>query len=1178
MWQREMKKRDQREQEGKGSAPPKNARKNSRKEMLISKKARILYGIEEELFSSQGELVFNTIFTTHKAVSAINKKRNVREFPELAVKISEFFATGLLHEIGHFIIEKYLREINSNAINEVSKNLENFLNEEDFNAVIRAFLRNFPPQPILKGEKSIEEYLNEEIDGRSGKEIVLEEMLLLWLENNNPALDKLKDLFDDSELEVTTKYIQLMQKMEELFEKQPKFAEKNKTLVELLKEPVRVNPQSIIGQIEFIAENWADIVNPILLKILKALDIAREEQKLRGAGKGKVKAYDYEGIVEEAYSRDTDWMPNVVLIAKITYVWLYQLSKKYGREIRRLDQIPDEELDLLRKRGINALWLIGVWERSPASKRIKHLTGMHDAESSAYSIYEYVISQDLGGFEAFQNLKARAEQRGIRLAGDMVPNHTGIDAKWIIEHPGWYIQVERPPFPSYTFNGPNLSSDPRVAIYLEDHYYDKTDAAVVFKRVDMETGQENFIYHGNDGTQMPWNDTAQLNYLLEEVRQAVIETIIQIAKLFPIIRFDAAMTLTKKHFQRLWFPIPGSGGDIPSRAEFAMTKEEFDRHMPKEFWREVVDRVVEEAPDTLLLAEAFWLLEGYFVRVLGMHRVYNSAFMNMLKAEENAEYKTLIKNTLKFDPRILKRFVNFMNNPDEETAVVQFGKGDKYFGVFTLLATLPGLPMIGHGQIEGFREKYGMEFRKPRMEEHEDREFIQRHEELIFPLLKKRFLFSEVDHFNFYDFVKENGEIDHDVIAYSNRCGEEAVLVVYNNAYKETSGKIQQGVPIRNTDSENAPLISRDVAEALDLKLAEGYFVLFVDHVTGLEYIRKNTELRRQGLFLELRAYQFYVFWEFRQVKDNKWRHYQQLYDYLGKRGVPSIARALQEVILAPLHQAFVEALSPSIFEMLLDIIEKERMANVPESVFYAVEKGQERVMITIQKQEQSSKNRKQITRRIRDALIQIFSAFTALKRREISLTEKLEELSKQLLTKRRKQVGFNLFSWAMLHAIGKMKEEQWKDAAIVNISWYEEWLLRDILREAWQSVRLPKDERETSLSIVKVLLLLTPAFVEEYDQDEIISEVLGIFDYPEVQMLLGVNRFNDRLWFSKEVWDYLLTHILVLGIASSIRIEQNILAREKRINIWKLVVTRLYMAASKAKYQLDVFQRELFS
>ncbi len=53
-----------------------------------------------------------------------------------------------------------------------------------------------------------------------------------------------------------------------------------------------------------------------------------------------------------------------------------------------------------------------------------------------------------------------------------------------------------------------------------------------------------------------------------------------------------------------------------------------------------------------------------------------------------------------------------MSNPDERTAIDQFGTGDKYFGVCTLLATLPGLPMFGHGQIEGFTERYGMEFKR----------------------------------------------------------------------------------------------------------------------------------------------------------------------------------------------------------------------------------------------------------------------------------------------------------------------------------------------------------------------------------------------------------------------------------------------------------------------------------
>jgi hypothetical protein len=176
-----------------------------------------------------------------------------------------------------------------------------------------------------------------------------------------------------------------------------------------------------------------------------------------------------------------------------------------------------------------------------------------------------------------------------------------------------------------------------------------------------------------------------------------------------------------------------------------MTRAEFDAAIPNEFWREVVDRVAAEVPDTLLLAEAFWLLEGYFVRTLGMHRVYNSAFMHMLRDEDNAKYRMAIKNTLEFDPQILKRYVNFMSNPDEKTSIEQFGNGDKYFGVTTVLSTLPGLPMFGHGQVEGFREKYGMEFRKPKWDETPDEGLIGGHAWKIFPILHRRHLFADVE-------------------------------------------------------------------------------------------------------------------------------------------------------------------------------------------------------------------------------------------------------------------------------------------------------------------------------------------------------------------------------------------------------------------------------------------------
>lgn len=43
---------------------------------------------------------------------------------------------------------------------------------------------------------------------------------------------------------------------------------------------------------------------------------------------------------------------------------------------------------------------------------------------------------------------------------------------------------------------------------------------------------------------------------------------------------------------------------------------------------------------------------------------------------------------------------------------INFGKDDKYFGVCVMMVTMPGLPMFAHGQIEGFSERYGMEYQR----------------------------------------------------------------------------------------------------------------------------------------------------------------------------------------------------------------------------------------------------------------------------------------------------------------------------------------------------------------------------------------------------------------------------------------------------------------------------------
>jgi glycosidase len=891
-------------------------------EFHISRKSRDFYQFEESLFSLSGNVIFPNFHAARIFAQKMNEQKDLDHFPEEAVIPGQINAMGLIDEILHFVVTLFRDEKNTQVMGEALDWLNQTLGKVAVAKTLKRFAEEFPPLTVYRHETGLDDYLDGETGGIPHRQIVLEEMVMLWLANVNPAFSPFGPLFDDTALDHETSYLKTMGALKDFFNSQPFYGPDHQNLIDMLRSPAVASPHSLNGQLEYIRERWGFLLGKYFYRLLSSLDLIREEwlaEERRRAHweRAPAQVYDYSRmeLESERFSADLEWMPRVVLLAKNIYVWLDQLSRQYKLPLRRLDQIPDEELDTLARWGFSGLWLIGLWERSPASKKIKQLMGNPEAVASAYSLFDYRIAEDLGGEEAFQNLRDRAWRRGIRLSSDMVPNHVGIDARWVVEHPDWFISLDYSPFPAYRFHGPDLSWNDEVGIYIEDHYYDRSDAAVVFKRIDRRHGSEKYIYHGNDGTRMPWNDTAQLNYLMPEVREAVIQTILHVARKFPIIRFDAAMTLAKKHYQRLWFPEPGTGGAIPTRADFGMAKDQFNQFMPEEFWRQVVDRVAQEAPDTLLLAEAFWLLEGYFVRTLGMHRVYNSAFMNMLKDEENSNYRSVIKNTLEFNPEVLKRFVNFMSNPDEETAVFQFGNGDKYFGICMMMATLPGLPMFGHGQIEGFSEKYGMEYRYAKWEEQADRDLIRRHEREIFPVLKRRHLFADVTHFLLYDFFTPEGEVNENVFAYSNRAGDEQALVVYNNKYEATKGWVRTSVAysVKSKDSDERTLTQKTLGEGLGLNPEGSHFCVLWDHISGLEYIRNSKDLCDRGLYVELDAFKYQVFIDVREVQDNPWHQYLRLEAYLNGRGTPDLAETWKEILLQPLHHAFKELFNPGV-------------------------------------------------------------------------------------------------------------------------------------------------------------------------------------------------------------------------------------------------------------------------
>ena len=924
-------------------------------EFHIARSARERYRFPHTLFSTTGNVIFANMAACRAFAHRMNQVRDAEKNPDQAVHAGSLFAMGLIDEASHVLLARYREQYDNQVIAEALNFFGDQVGPKQLDKLLLTFVEQFPGSTVMSGKQSAKKWLAGATAGVSHREAALEELVMLWTANRNEAFKPFAELFEDKPLAEKTVYRAVTRQLPEYFAARPLVPLPGGgpvSLLDLLRAPVAGAPTSLKDQLELVRRLWRPLLGDSLDQLLTtAGEILHEEElaiwmlyhpqaadaraaaeeaarrrRERGeqqwpsiASTAEVPTFGDPAHEYEKFSQDTAWMPTTVMIAKSTYVWMAQLSKQYGRHIRILSDIPDEELATLAQRGLNTLWLIGVWERSRASKTIKYLCGSQDAVASAYSLFDYRIADDLGGDHAYINLRDRAYHHGIRLASDMVPNHMGIDSPWVVEHPEWFVSRWESPYPAYSFNGPDLSADGRVEIKIDDHYFSQTDAAVVFRRRDKSSGEVRYIYHGNDGTSFPWNDTAQLDYLNAAVREQVIQTILHVARLFPVIRFDAAMTLAKRHFHRLWFPGPGSSGAIPSRAEYSMSQADFDRAMPHEFWREVVDRVAAEVPGTLLLAEAFWLMEGYFVRTLGMHRVYNSAFMVMTRDEDNAKYRSVLKNTLEFDPDIMKRYVNFMSNPDERTAIDQYGKGDKAFGVAVMMSTLPGLPMFGHGQIEGYTEKYGMEYYRPRYDETPDRWLIERHDREIAPLLKRRWLFAESYNFLLYDFFHDSGSVDENVFAYSNHVGIERALVVYNNVYGETSGSIR--ISAAYADKGSGQLRQRSLWEGLGLG-DSGSILAFRDSLTGLHYLRRAGEIANRGLRLHLYAYQCHVFLDWQEMHSTAEKPWDRLCDFLAGRGVPNLEDALIALELRPVHDALRAVLDPAVVRMLAGLAE----------------------------------------------------------------------------------------------------------------------------------------------------------------------------------------------------------------------------------------------------------------
>ena len=398
-------------------------------EFHINRAIRDEYGLETALFSISGNVILIDLRRTRSFAAQCNERAGQKNGPEKPIAAGALAAMGLIDEILHYMAGLYCKAAQTDVFADGLGRIAEKLGDEASAGLLDLFSDFFPPQKVYAKEMSRPDYLAARIDGRSCTAMSLEEIMLLALANLNRAFKPFVFLFDDAELGKKSAYHPALDELRSYLATLAPFGPDGQTLWDLLRAPALAS-DTLDGQLRFIIERWGAFLSPFMARLLTALDVLKEENKPAWSGApGPAEVLEYSRLDPEyeRFSADQEWMPRCVLLAKSALVWLYQLSKTYGREIKTLDQIPDEELDLLSRRGFTGLWLIGLWERSTASRTIKQWKGNSEAAASAYSLHDYDIAGELGGWGALTSLRDRCFRRGIRLGSDMVPNHTGID-------------------------------------------------------------------------------------------------------------------------------------------------------------------------------------------------------------------------------------------------------------------------------------------------------------------------------------------------------------------------------------------------------------------------------------------------------------------------------------------------------------------------------------------------------------------------------------------------------------------------------------------------------------------------------------------------------------------------------------------------------------------------------
>ena len=351
------------------------------------------------------------------------------------------------------------------------------------------------------------------------------------------------------------------------------------------------------------------------------------------------------------------WPRYPVIYEINTWVWIDELSRKHGRAVD-LATVPHEEWDAIAAHGFDAVWFMGVWERSPAGIAIsmqnpglledfrRALPDFSAADNvgSPYCVRRYVVDGHLGGAKGLATARQMLRDRGLRLVLDFVPNHVAPDHPWAEEHPEYFVQG----------TADDVRNDPASFV---------------------EAGRKVFA-RGRDPYFPAWPDVLQLNAFQPGLRQAAVETLSEIAGQCDAVRCDMAMLLLNTIFERTW---GARAGARPAA----------------DYWTTVIPAIKARQPKFRFIAEAYWGLE-WELQQQGFDYCYDKKLYDRM---EHADAES-VRLHLLADEAYQDRMVRFIENHDEPRAAATFSPGKERAAAVAIL-TLPGARLLHEGQFEG---------------------------------------------------------------------------------------------------------------------------------------------------------------------------------------------------------------------------------------------------------------------------------------------------------------------------------------------------------------------------------------------------------------------------------------------------------------------------------------------